>query len=55
MLTYVVDGFMIVWTWWKDAPMTKIGKKHHDEMVMEKQTEKGVNGENFFDAVEEAE
>ena len=53
--SYVFAGIMALWSWWKDAPMTKIGKKHHDEMVLEKQTGKGVNGENFFDAVEEAE
>ena len=40
VLTYIADGVMIFWTWWKDAPMTRIGKKHHDEMVLEKQTEK---------------
>ena len=53
--TYVADGVMIVWTWFKDAPMTKIGNKHHDEMVLEKRIEKGMLGENFFDAVEEVE
>lgn len=51
--TYIVDGVMIIWTWFKDAPMTKIGNKHHDEMVLEKKTLKGTAGENFFDAVEE--
>lgn len=53
VLTYIADGAMIVWTWFKDAPMTKIGNKHHDEMVLEKKTLKGVAGENFFDAAEE--
>ena len=52
--TYIADGAIIVWTWFKDAPMTKIANKHHDEMVLEKQTEKGALGENFFDTVEEA-
>lgn len=53
--TYIVDGAMIVWTWFKDAPMTKIANKHHDEMVLEKRIEKGMLGENFFDTVEEVE
>ena len=53
VVTYIVDGVMIIWTWFKDAPMTKIGNKHHDEMVLEKKTLKGAAGENFFDAVEE--
>lgn len=53
--TYIADGVMIVWTWFKDAPMTKIGNKHHDEMVLEKKILKGAAGENFFDAVEEVE
>ena len=42
-----------IWTWFKDAPMTKIANKHHDEMVLEKKTLKGAAGENFFDTVEE--
>lgn len=53
VLTYIADGVMIFWTWYKDAPMTKIGNKHHDEMVLEKKTLKGAAGENFFDTVEE--
>ena len=52
-LSYLAAGFMTFWTWYKDAPMTKIGNKHHDEMVLEKKTLKGVAGENFFDAAEE--
>ena len=53
-LSYLAAGFMTIWTWWKDAPMTRRANKYHDEMVLEKQTEKGAAGENFFDTVEEA-
>lgn len=52
--SYLAAGFMIIWTWWKDAPMTKKANQYHDEMVLEKRTEKGALGENFFDTVEEA-
>lgn len=55
VLSYVAAGFMTFWTWYKDAPMTKIANKHHDEMVLEKRIEKGMLGENFFDTVEEVE
>lgn len=54
-VTLIVTFGSEIWSWWKDAPMTKIGNKHHDEMVLEKQTAKGINGENFFDKVEEVE
>ena len=53
-LSYLAAGFMTFWTWWKDAPMTAKANKYHDEMVLEKRTEKGAAGENFFDAVKEA-
>lgn len=53
VLTYIAGGLSALWIWYKDAPMTKIGNKHHDEMVLEKQTLKGAAGENFFDTVEE--
>lgn len=53
-VTLIVAIGSEIWTWYKDAPMTKIANKHHDEMVLEKQTEKGALGENFFDTVEEA-
>lgn len=52
-LSYLAAGFMTFWTWYKDAPMTNIANKHHDEMVLEKRTEKGAFGENFFDDEEE--
>ena len=52
-LSYLAARFMTFWTWYKAAPITKIGNKHHDEMVLEKKTLKGVAGENFFDAAEE--
>ena len=57
MITEAVTLISVIgsefWTWFKDAPMTKIANKHHDEMVLEKKTLKGASGENFFDAVEE--
>lgn len=54
-LSYLAAGFMTLWTWWKDAPITRRANKYHDEMVLEKQTEKGTVAENFFDIVEEVE
>jgi len=53
VLTYIAGGLSALWIWYKDAPMTKLGNKHHDEMVLEKNTLKGTLGENFFDGEEE--
>ena len=53
VLTYLAAGAMTLWTWWKDAPMTRLANKHHDEMVLEKQNINGIVGEDFFDIVEE--
>lgn len=40
---------MTVWSWWKDAPMTKAGQIGHEKTLQEK--EDGNNG----DIIEEAE
>lgn len=31
-LTYAFNGAMLIWTWWKDAPITKAGITGHDVM-----------------------
>lgn len=35
-LSYFVTAAMIVWVWWKDAPMTREALKAHLDMIGEK-------------------
>lgn len=41
-LSYAFDAAMIVWAWWKDAPMTKEAVDAHAGMVAEKILNKSV-------------
>ena len=31
-ISYAFDGAMLIWVWWKDAPITKAGIAGHDIM-----------------------
>lgn len=39
-LTMLFSGLMILWTWWKDAPITKLAQKKYTEFEAEKELEK---------------
>lgn len=42
-LTYAFDAAMLVWTWWKDAPITSEAAEAHAGMVAEKILNKSVD------------
>lgn len=35
-LTYAFDAAMLIWVWWKDAPLTQEAAEAHTGMVSEK-------------------
>lgn len=39
-LTMLFSGLMILWTWWKDAPMTKLAQKKYIEFEAERDFER---------------
>lgn len=50
--TQVAAGLSILWSWWKDAPMTKEACEGTGLTRFLKAQKGEVNGENFFDEVE---
>ncbi len=53
--TQIAAGISIVWSWWKDAPMTKEACEGTGYTRLLKAQKKGAEGENFFDEAEEVE
>lgn len=43
-LTYAFDAAMLIWVWWKDAPMTQEAAEAHMGMVSEKILNKSGDG-----------
>lgn len=52
IISYLFAGGMAIWTWWKDAPMTREACEGTGYTQLLKLQKKGANGENFFDEAE---
>lgn len=42
-LTYLFDAVMLIWVWWKDAPLTDEAAEAHKGMVAEKILNRSVD------------
>lgn len=50
--TQIAAGISIVWSWWKDAPITKEACEGTGYTRLLKLQKKGANGENFDDEID---
>ena len=55
VISYLFAAVMAIWTWWKDAPMTKEACEGTGYTKLLKLQKKGAAGENFEDEIEDGE